>query len=132
MWVNRTRIPAEKAHQLSRGDSIQFGVPVIGNEVEFDYVFIQKPFKDIEKNLAKKSPEASCPRKPKRKLPAEEVEPSTSKPKLYRCSSADKSGLKPCPLSPAKHQQTHSHSQPAESRPSDSSSTSCDVDNLQT
>ncbi|KAI3364191.1 hypothetical protein L3Q82_011005 [Scortum barcoo] len=97
VWVNGNRIPAEEAHQLRLGDSIQLGVPVIGTKVEFDYILVQRPLKDIKLCLAKVHKEgakaALVPKKPKRKLTAEEVEPSTSKPKLYRCSSADKSFL---------------------------------------
>ncbi|XP_045917252.1 E3 ubiquitin-protein ligase rnf8 isoform X1 [Micropterus dolomieu] len=145
VWVNGNRIPAEEAHQLRLGDSIQLGVPVIGTNVEFDYILVQRPLKDIKLCLAKGHREgvkaAHVPKKPKRKLAMEEVEPSTSKPKLYRCSSADKSFAKPCPLSPVKRQQRLSHTQPAETGPSrlvqevdqssDYSSTICDLDNLQ-
>ncbi|XP_044025996.1 E3 ubiquitin-protein ligase rnf8 isoform X4 [Siniperca chuatsi] len=145
VWVNGNRIPAEEAHQLRLGDSIQLGVPVIGTKVEFDYILVQRPLKDIKLYLANGHKEgakaAHVPKKPKRKLAVEEVEPSTSKPKLYRCSSADKSFAKPCPLSPVKCQQRLSHTQPEETgtsrlvqevdRPSYDSSTPCDLDNLQ-
>lgn len=145
MWVNGNRIPAEEAHQLRLGDSIQLGVPVIGTKVEFDYILVQRPHKDIKLYLAKGHREgaksAHVSKKPKRKLSVEEVEPSTSKPKLYRCSSSDKSFGKPCPLSPAKRQQRLSHTQPEETgpsrevqevdRPSDGSNNPCDLDNLQ-
>nr|XP_046230066.1 E3 ubiquitin-protein ligase rnf8 isoform X2 [Scatophagus argus] len=144
VWVNGNRIPAEEAHQLRLGDSIQLGVPVIGTKVEFDYILVQRTLKDIKPFLAKGHRDvakaAHVFKKPKRKLTVEEVEPSTSKPKLYRCSSADKSFAKPCPLSPVKRQQRLSHSQPAETgtssvqevdQPSDGSSTLCDMDNLQ-
>ncbi|XP_070782087.1 E3 ubiquitin-protein ligase rnf8 isoform X1 [Enoplosus armatus] len=145
VWVNGNRIPAEEAHQLRLGDSIQLGVPVIGTKVEFDYILVQRPLKDIKLYLAKGHREgakaAHVPKKPKRKLAVEEVEPSTSKPKLYRCSSADKSFAKPCPLSPVKRQPRLSHTQPEDTGPSrlvqevdlpsDGSSTPCDLDNLQ-
>lgn len=145
VWVNGNRIPAEEAHQLRLGDSIQLGVPVIGTEVEFDYMLVQRPLKDIKLYLARGHREgakaAHVAKKPKRKLTVEEVEPSTSKSKLYRCSSADKSFAKPCPLSPVKRQQRLSHTQPEETgpsrhvqevdRPSDGSSSLCDLDNLQ-
>ncbi|XP_051264226.1 E3 ubiquitin-protein ligase rnf8 isoform X2 [Dicentrarchus labrax] len=142
VWVNGNRIPVEEAHQLRLGDSIQLGVPVIGNKVEFDYILVQRPLRDIRLNLAKGHREgakaAHVPKKPKRKLNAEEVEPSTSKPKLYRCSSADKSFAQPCPLSPVKHQQRLSQPETGPSRqvqevdwPSDGCSTPCDLDNLQ-
>ncbi|XP_059213081.1 E3 ubiquitin-protein ligase rnf8 isoform X2 [Centropristis striata] len=144
VWVNGNRIPAEEAHQLRLGDSIQLGVPVIGTDVEFDYILVQRTLKDIKLNLAKGHKEsarsAHSQKKPKRKLNVEEVEPSTSKPKLYRCSSAGKSFAKPCPLSPVKRQQRLSHTQPEETgssrqaqevdRPSDGASTLCDLDNL--
>ncbi|XP_067338785.1 E3 ubiquitin-protein ligase rnf8 isoform X2 [Channa argus] len=145
VWVNGNRIPAEEAHQLRPGDSIQLGVPVAGTKVEFDYILIQRLLKDIRHYLAKAHKEgakaAHVSKKSKRKLTVEEVEPSTSKPKLYRLSSADKSLAKPCPLSPAKPQQRLSHSQWKETAPrgqvqevdqlSDDSSTPCGVDNLQ-
>lgn len=145
VWVNGNRIPAEEAHQLRLGDSIQLGVPVIGTKVEFDYILVQRCLRDIKLCLTKGQREvakaAHVPKKPKRKLTAEEVEPSTSKPKLYRCSSADKSFAKPCPLSPVKQQQRLSHSHPEETgtsrqvqevdQLSDASGTLCDMDNLQ-
>lgn len=145
VWVNGNRIPVEDAHQLRLGDSIQLGVPVIGTKAEFDYILVQRPLKDIKLYLAKEhrggAKAAHVSKKPKRKLTVEEVEPCTSKPKLYRSSSADKSFAKPCPLSQAKRQQKVNFSQTAETgpssqvqevgRPSDGSSTSCDMDNLQ-
>ncbi|XP_039982009.1 E3 ubiquitin-protein ligase rnf8 isoform X2 [Xiphias gladius] len=145
VWVNGNRIPAEEAHQLRLGDSIQLGVPVIGTKVEFDYMLVQRSLKDIKLYLAKGDREgakgAHVSKKPKRKLSMEEVEPSTSKPKLYRRSSADKSFAKPCPVAPVKQQQRLSHTQPEESGPSrhvqeidwplDGSSNPCDLDNLQ-
>lgn len=144
MWVNGNRIPAEEDHQLRLGDSIQLGVPVMGTKVEFDYILVQRPLKDIRHYLAKAHREgvkaAHASKKSKRKLTVEEVEPSTSKSKLYRCSSADKSFGKPCPLPPVKRQQRRSHNQ-AETghsgqaqevnQSSDGSSTPFDVDNLQ-
>lgn len=145
VWVNGNRIPAEEAHRLRLGDSIQLGVPVIETKVEFDYLLVQRPFRDIKHCLAKGHKEGAkathIPKKPKRKLTVEEVEPSTSKPKLYRCSSADKSFAQPCPVSPVKHHQRLSHTQPEETGPSrqiqevdrssDDSSIPCDLDNLQ-
>lgn len=145
VWVNGNRIPVEDAHQLRLGDSIQLGVPVIGTKAEFDYILVQRPLKDIKYYLAKEhrggAKAAHVSKKAKRKLTVEEVEPCTSKPKLYRSSSADKSFAKPCPLSQMKRQQKVSFSQTAETgpssqvqevgRPSDGSSTSCDMDNLQ-
>lgn len=138
--MNGNRIPAEETHQLKLGDSIQLGVPVTGNKVEFDYILVQRPFRDIKLYLAKGLKEgakaAHVPKKSKRKLTGEEVEPSTSKPKLYRCLSSDKSFAKPCPLSSVKPQQRLSHTQPdtgtsRQARPSDGFSSICDEDNLQ-
>ncbi|KAF3850044.1 hypothetical protein F7725_019763 [Dissostichus mawsoni] len=97
VWVNGNRISAEEPHHLRLGDSIQLGVPITGTNVEFDYILVSK--------------------KSKRKLSVEEVEPSTSKTKVYRCSSGDKSFAKPCPLSPVKRQQRLSRSQPEETGP---------------
>lgn len=144
VWVNGNRIPAEESHQLKLGDSIQLGVPVMENKVEFDYILVQRPLRDIKLYLAKGHREgakaAHASKKPKRKLAVEEVEPSTSKPKLYRCASADKSFAKPCPLSHLKPQQRLGHTQPRETgpsrqiqeadRPSEDSNTPCDLDNL--
>lgn len=141
--MNGSRIPADEAYQLKPGDSLQLGVPVIGTEVEFDYVLVKRPLKDIRQFLAKSQKEASgvvvLPKKTKRKLIVEEVEPSTSKPKLYRCSSVGKSFAKACPLSPVKHKQKLSHSQIEESGGSrgaqeldQPSENLCDADNLQT
>lgn len=143
--MNGNRIPAEEAQQLRFGDSVKLGVPVIGTTVEFDYILVQRLLKDIKLFLAKgqkEVPRASLvSKKPKRKLTVEEVEPSTSKNKLYRCSSGDKSFAKSLPLSPVKQQKRLSHSQPEETslsrqrqevgRPSDGSRTSCEMDNLQ-
>lgn len=141
--MNGSRIPAEEAHQLKLGDSIQLGVPVIGTEVEFDYVLVKRPLRDIKEFFARGPKEAPkvviLPKKPKRKLVVEEVEPSTSKPKLYRCSSAGQSFAKACPLSPGKCKEKLGHSQtqqcgasrgPREvDQPPD---ILCDTDNLQT
>ncbi|XP_014908606.1 E3 ubiquitin-protein ligase rnf8 isoform X1 [Poecilia latipinna] len=146
VWVNGERIPAEQPHLLRLGDSIQLGVPLLGTKVEFDYILIQRPLKDIKPYLVKEQREdtkaAHTPRKFKRKLGVEEVEPSTSKHKLYRCSSADKSFAKPCPLSPVKARRQLSHTQPEETvtsiqehegelPPPDGSSSAWDLDNLQ-
>ncbi|XP_020483980.1 E3 ubiquitin-protein ligase rnf8 isoform X2 [Labrus bergylta] len=145
VWVNGNRIPSEESHQLRLGDSIQLGVPVIGNTAEFDYILVQRPLKDIKLNLIKGQKDgakaAHVTKKTKRKLAVEEVEPSTSKPKLYRCSSSDKSFAKPCPLTPVIPLRRLSHTQPEETgtsgqvqetdRPSDDFSSTCDQDNLQ-
>ncbi|MEQ2263662.1 hypothetical protein XENORESO_010911 [Xenotaenia resolanae] len=143
VWVNGERIPSEQPHLLRLGDSIRLGVPLLGNKVEFDYILIRLPLKDIKPCLVKGNKEdtkaAHTPKKVKRKLGVEEVEPSTSKHKLYRCSSADKSFAKPCPLSPTKP--TQRHTQPEETatsrqvhegeQTSDGSSSALDLDNLQ-
>eukprot|EP00066_Takifugu_rubripes_P021216 XP_011610482.1 PREDICTED: E3 ubiquitin-protein ligase RNF8 isoform X3 [Takifugu rubripes] len=143
VWVNGSRIPAEEAHQLKLGDSIQLGVPIIGSEVEFNYVLVKRPLKDI-KEFFLKGPKDSpkvviLPKKPKRKLVVEEVEPSTSKPKLYRCSSAGKTFAKACPLSPVKCKQKLGHIQTQQCGASrgaqevdQPSHILCDTDNLQT
>ncbi|TNN76113.1 E3 ubiquitin-protein ligase RNF8 [Liparis tanakae] len=146
VWVNGNRVPSEESHQLRLGDSVQFGVPSTSStEVEFDYIFVQRPLKDIKHHLAKGHKEgakaALVSKTTKRKLTVEEVEPSTSKPKLYRCSSADKSFAKPCPLSPVMRQQRLSNAQLEETGPSrqvqevdwpsEVSNTPCDLDNLQ-
>lgn len=140
VWVNGKRIPVEEAHQLKLGDSIQLGVPVMGTFVEFDYILVQQPLKDIELFLAKGHKEGTkighLPKKSKRKLTVEEVEPSTSKPKLYRCSSSDKSFARPCPQPPTQHQRLASQAFPKETGTSaqvqeDNSYYPCDVDNLQ-
>lgn len=146
MWVNGNRILADEAHLLRLGDSIQLGVPVIGTKVEFDYILVQRPLKDIKLRLAKGHREgekaAHVSKKVKRKLAAEEVQPSTSKPKLYRCSSADKSFAKPCPVSSVKYVHQRSHTQPDETtssrqvqeteQPAGVYNSPCDLDNLQT
>ena len=143
MWVNGNRIPADEAHLLRLGDSIQLGVAVLGTKAEFDYILVQRPLKDIKFCLAKGHREsekaAHVSKKVKRKLAAEEVQPSTSKPKLYRCSSADKSFAKPCPLSPVNYQLSRAQSEETTSsrqvqeteQLSGGSSPPCDLDTLQ-
>ncbi|XP_076021540.1 E3 ubiquitin-protein ligase rnf8 isoform X2 [Genypterus blacodes] len=145
VWVNGNRLPAEEAHQLRLGDSIQLGVPIIETKVEFDYVLVRRPLKDIKACLAKGHRvavnTAAKLKKPKRKLCPEEVEPSTSsKPKLYRCSSSDKSFAQPCPLAAVGQQQKPSPTWTKETRPSQSaqevdqrpdvSASPSDLDNL--
>ncbi|KAK2856088.1 hypothetical protein Q5P01_004823 [Channa striata] len=135
VWVNGNRIAAEEAHQLRLGDSIQLGVPVAGTKVEFDYILIQRLLKDIRHYLAKAHKEGA------RHSMFLRIEPSTSKPKLYRHSFADKSLAKPCPLSSVRPQQRLSHTQPKATaprgqvqegdQPSECSSIPCGVDNLQ-
>lgn len=142
--MNGSRIPAEEAHLLKLGDSVQLGVPVVGTKVEFDYVLVKRPLRDVRGFLTKRQKEApgalDLPKKPKRKLAVEEVEPSTSKPKLYRCASAGKAFAKACPLSPQKcrqklgGEQTEGREEAGRGahdgdRPSERL---CDTDNLQT
>ncbi|XP_017267264.1 E3 ubiquitin-protein ligase rnf8 isoform X2 [Kryptolebias marmoratus] len=145
VWVNGNRIPADEPHLLRLGDSIQLGVPLLETGVEFDYILTQRPLKDIKAYLAKRHRDCAkapqIPKKFKRKLIVEDVEPSTSKPKLYRCSSAGDSFAKPCPLSPVRQLQRLSNAQPEETPPSrqtqkgeqppDSRSSPCDLDHLQ-
>uniref|UniRef100_A0A3P9HR48 E3 ubiquitin-protein ligase CHFR n=1 Tax=Oryzias latipes TaxID=8090 RepID=A0A3P9HR48_ORYLA len=118
VWVNGNRIQADEAHLLRPGDSIQLGVPVMGSKVEFDYVLVQQPLKDIKLHLAKTHKEgataAAITESSKRKMTMEEDEPSTSKPKLYRRSSSDKSLAKACPPPLKKCQPQQSRSQPEE------------------
>uniref|UniRef100_A0A3B4B8K8 E3 ubiquitin-protein ligase CHFR n=1 Tax=Periophthalmus magnuspinnatus TaxID=409849 RepID=A0A3B4B8K8_9GOBI len=110
VWVNHCRLAAEKAHLIMPGDSIQLGVAVTGNDVEFDYTLVHRPLKDIKSVLAKPYSDTGTKaahifKKPKRKM-TEEMEPSTSsKPKLYRCSGTDKSTARSCPLPPTEAQQ---------------------------
>ncbi|XP_061560280.1 E3 ubiquitin-protein ligase rnf8 isoform X2 [Phycodurus eques] len=112
VWVNGIRIPAQEAHLLKLGDSIQLGVPVMGSKVEYDYMLVRRSLREIKHNLAKRQKEASkavhIPKKSKRKLTGEEMEPSTSKAKLYRCSYTDKPFAHPCPFPPAKYHQRRS------------------------
>ncbi|XP_008311237.1 E3 ubiquitin-protein ligase rnf8 isoform X4 [Cynoglossus semilaevis] len=115
VWVNGHRLPAGETHQLKFGDSIQLGVPLNGSKVEFDYTLIQRPLNDIQPFLAMVNRDAAnsaaVSKKSKRRLSTEEVEPSTSKPKLYRHTSADKSCAKPCPLPQRRCQQRPSHTE---------------------
>uniref|UniRef100_A0A1A8JTE5 E3 ubiquitin-protein ligase CHFR n=1 Tax=Nothobranchius kuhntae TaxID=321403 RepID=A0A1A8JTE5_NOTKU len=143
VWVNGNRISADEPYLLKLGDSIRLGVPLSGTKVEFDYILIRQLLRNIQPYLAKacrtwaKVPQVS--KKSKRKLTVEEVEPSTSKPKLYRCDSEGKSFAKPCPLSAVKCQQrlsnTHleetASSTQKQEQHSDGSSDPCEVDNLQ-
>nr|XP_015802967.2 E3 ubiquitin-protein ligase rnf8 isoform X3 [Nothobranchius furzeri] len=143
VWVNGNRISADEPYLLKLGDSIRLGVPLSGTKVEFDYILIRQLLRNIQPYLAKacrtwaKEPQVS--KKSKRKLTVEEVEPSTSKPKLYRCDSEGKSFAKPCPLSAVKCQQrlsnTHleetASSTQKQEQHSDGSSDPCEVDNLQ-
>lgn len=116
--MNGRRIPAEEAYLLKLGDSIHLGVPVIDAKVEFDYVLVKRPLKNIKAFLTKGQREAprarALPEKAKRKLVVEEVEPSTSKPKLYRCSPACKALASACPLSSEKCKQMLGHKEAEE------------------
>nr|XP_057941982.1 E3 ubiquitin-protein ligase rnf8 isoform X1 [Doryrhamphus excisus] len=145
VWVNGCRIPTEEAHPLKLGDSIQLGVPV-GSYMEYDFTLVQQPLREVRHNLAKRpnggTKVAHIAKKPKRKLTPEEVEPSTSKSKLYRCLSADTSLAQSCPLPPVVHDQHRGHPQPKQTTPLrrmeetilnfGASGAPCDLDNLQT
>ncbi|XP_054618224.1 E3 ubiquitin-protein ligase rnf8 isoform X2 [Dunckerocampus dactyliophorus] len=145
VWVNGCRIPTEEAHPLKLGDSIQLGVPV-GSNMEYDFTLVQRPLREVRHNLAKRpnggTKVAHIAKKPKRKLVPEEVEPSTSKSKLYRCSSADKSLAQSCPLPPVMHDRHCDHPQTEQTAPHrhmeetiltcGASGAPCDLDNLQT
>ncbi|XP_019713361.1 E3 ubiquitin-protein ligase rnf8 isoform X2 [Hippocampus comes] len=121
VWVNGIRIPTQEAHLLQLGDSIHLGVPVMGSKVEFDYILVQRPFREIQHHLANRQKEpakvVNIPKKYKRKLTEEEVEPSTSKAKLYRCSYPDKSLARPCPLPQGRRYQRCSCPQLEEATP---------------
>lgn len=131
--MNGNRLPAEEPHLLRLGDSIQLGVPLLGTKVEFDYILIQRPLHLIKPYLAKghRVKVLQIPKKYKRKLIAEDVEPSTSKPKLYRCSSAGDSFAKPCPLSPAKPLQLEEPPPSRQVQQEGGPSSPCDLDHLQ-
>lgn len=139
MWVNGIRIPAEEPRCLKLGDSIKLGVPVNGTRVEYEYILIRQPIKDLKPYLAKGTCTASVSKKTKRKWSADEVEPSTSsKTKLYRRSTSDKSFAQPCPTTeqhrPSPQQPedngpaTHAH---VVDLPPEASSCSFDLDDLQ-
>lgn len=100
VWVNGKRIPAEKPHRLSLGDSLKLGVPIGDSKVEYEYILVRQPIKDVKPYLANEGAcDAPKHKITKRKCNPDELEPSTSsKPKLYRCSSSDKSFAQPCPI----------------------------------
>ncbi|XP_077366514.1 E3 ubiquitin-protein ligase rnf8 [Festucalex cinctus] len=103
VWVNGIRIPPQEPQLLQLGDSIHLGVPVTGSKVEFEYTLVQRPLREVKHNLAKDAVKTIQSKNSKRKLSFEEVEPSTSTAKLYRCSFPDKSLAHPCPLPLALH-----------------------------
>ncbi|XP_037541489.1 E3 ubiquitin-protein ligase rnf8 isoform X1 [Nematolebias whitei] len=144
VWVNGHRISADEPHLLRLGDSVQLGVPLVGTKVEFDYILTHQLLKDIKPYLAKRHKDCAIApqilKKFKRKLTVEDVEPSTSKPKMYRSSSAGDSLVKPCRLTPVQHLQRLGSTQPEEKNPSrqivkehssDGPSSPCDLDYLQ-
>ena len=104
VWVNGTRILAERPHHLFQGDSIKLGVPFnSGTTVEYEYTLGRQPFVDIKPHLAKGLNEGACAasrsKKNKRKFDSDDLEPSTSsKSKLCRRSTSDKSLAQPCPI----------------------------------
>lgn len=85
VWVNNCRLVVEKAHQLTPGDSIQLGVALSGQLVEFDYILVRRPLKDVSDYLTKPHRDwakaAHRFKKPKRKM-TEETEPSTSSKRI--------------------------------------------------
>ncbi|XP_056150600.1 E3 ubiquitin-protein ligase rnf8 isoform X2 [Lampris incognitus] len=143
VWVNENRIPVEEAHPIRLGDSIKLGVPPTGDQVEFEYILIQRPLKDIKPYLAKRRREDAhavlLSKKLKRKPNTDEVEPSTSsKPKHYCCSTPNQSAFEPCPG--VEHQEEPSPVQAENPAPSvhvqvdlslGGSSVCNDLDNLQ-
>ncbi|XP_061668573.1 E3 ubiquitin-protein ligase rnf8 [Syngnathoides biaculeatus] len=145
VWVNGIRIASQEAHLLSFEDSVRLGVPVIGSKVEYEYMLVRRPLREIKHNLAKRYIEplkiVHFPKKCKRKLREEETEASTSKAKSYRCSYSDNQLAHPCPLPPVEHHQRHSCPQMGETGPNpfpEEAHKSCagpdrlsDLDNLQ-
>ncbi|XP_077567219.1 E3 ubiquitin-protein ligase rnf8 [Stigmatopora nigra] len=138
VWVNGIRLPAQEAHVLKLGDSIHLGVSILGYKVEYDYILVQRPLKEIIHKLAKRQKEATTAglvaNTSKRKLTVEEMEPSTSKAKLFRCSNTDKSLANPCPM-PTKHQKHPQLQEPTPNPHLNGANQSCggfgDMDNLQ-
>ncbi|KAJ3607005.1 hypothetical protein NHX12_026520 [Muraenolepis orangiensis] len=122
VWLNGQRIPAERAHPLQLGDAVHLGVAVAGAKVEYQYIFVRRPLKDVKPHLARVTTPAVT-NAAKRKFGLDETEPSTSsKPKLYRSSTPDTSGARPCPAPVAAV---------AAILISDDSDSSGDLDNLQ-
>ncbi|KAM6954082.1 E3 ubiquitin-protein ligase rnf8 [Aplochiton taeniatus] len=99
VWVNGNRISAGKPHCLSLGDSLKLGTPIIGTKAEFEYILVREPIKYVKPYLANEgSREVPTHEITKRKYNADDLEPSTSsRTKLYRCSSSDKCFAQPCP-----------------------------------
>ncbi|XP_077443173.1 E3 ubiquitin-protein ligase rnf8 [Stigmatopora argus] len=139
VWVNGIRLPAQEAHLLKLGDSIHLGVPIMGSKVEYDYILVQRPLREIIHKLAKTQQETTTAvlvaNTSKRKLAVEEVEPSTSEAKLFRCSNTDKSLANPCPMPPTKHQRHPQLQEPAPNPHLNGAIQSCggigDMDNFQ-
>lgn len=140
VWVNGHRIPAFQPHPLQLGDSVQLGVPSGGHTTEFDYVLARRPAEEMKFCMARQLCEKyDVNRSLKRKMTTEELEPSTSVPKLYRSSSADKTLGQPCPQT-VQLQRRVSPTPPEETGPSsdvqegdgslDGNTSSCDLDNL--
>ncbi|XP_029966889.1 E3 ubiquitin-protein ligase rnf8 isoform X2 [Salarias fasciatus] len=102
VWVNRKRVPPLEHFPLKLGDSVQIGVPVGGDRVEFDYVFTRCPQEDMKFCMARQTSETIVIQENlKRKRATEQEEPSTSEPK----PSLDESVSKPCPLSVKRRRQ---------------------------
>lgn len=135
VYVNSNRLPSCEAHVVRPGDSIQVGVSVTGDHVEFNYVLVQRLLKDVKPFLVKPyRDKAEAPhifKMPKRKI-SEESEPSTSsKPKLYRCSGTDKSSAQPCPLPTAEPRQQEKQKQSETCSEVKEDETPSDMDDLQ-
>ncbi|CAN9507809.1 unnamed protein product [Ophioblennius macclurei] len=102
VWVNGKRIPPLEQYPLNLGDSIQIGVPVNGNKVEFDYVFTQRPHTDMKFCMERRNCETpSIQESLKRKRSPEEAQPSTSD----STPSSNDFSTKPCPLSVKRRRQ---------------------------
>ena len=144
MWVNGSRIAAERAHRLRLGDSIKLGVAAAGAQVEHEYIFVRRPLKELEPHLAQvfsQSPKAvPVANTSKRKFSMDETEPSTSsKQKLYRGSMPNTScalpGLAVEPTQkarpPSENTSLHAVKRQDTILISDDSNSPGDLDNLQ-
>ncbi|TRY60406.1 hypothetical protein DNTS_007168 [Danionella cerebrum] len=107
VWVNGRRIRTGYPFLLQHGDSVQLGVPLDGNPVEFEYVLIQRSFTEVEhfmsRSLLKETPPTSTvahkPKNQKRKFDGDESEQNpvqASKSKMYK---SDYLRAQPCPPS---------------------------------
>lgn len=133
VWVNGKRIPALENCPLALGDSIQIGVPVNGNKVEFDYLFARRPHTDMKFCMARRTGVTTFFQENlKRKRTTEEAEPSTSEPKPSCHSAPDTSFAKPCPLSVKRRRQMKQTQQlQVDDKPSSDITNTSDLDKLQ-